>query len=197
MKVIIIVVAIISFAVFMIQGVTIKSSNDIEQYAYVVEREIGSVEIRQYEDAVFSSVNLTDSTYANGASKGFRILAGYIFGGNDKSENIAMTSPVVMEMGSQMKMSFMVPSALNVDSLPKPNDGRVFQEKVPGSKMAVIRFSGWANDEKIEEHKRELIKVLQDNQIAFEGPFLFMGYNPPYQMVNRRNEVAVRVEILK
>ena len=197
MKVIIILIVIIIFAVFMIQGVTIKSSNDIEQYAYVVEREIGSVEIRQYEDAVFSSVNLTDSTYADGASKGFRILAGYIFGGNDKSESIAMTSPVVMEMGSQMKMSFMVPSALNVDSLPKPNDGRVFQEKVPGSKMAVIRFSGWANDEKIEEHKRELIKVLQDNQIAFEGPFLFMGYNPPYQMVNRRNEVAVRVEILK
>ncbi len=193
MKVIIILIVIIIFAVFMIQGVTIKSSNDIEQYAYVVEREIGSVEIRQYEDAVFSSVNLADSTYADGASKGFRILAGYIFGGNDKSESIAMTSPVVMEMGSQMKMSFMVPSALNVDSLPKPNDGRVFREKVPGSKMAVIRFSGWANDEKIEEHKRELIKVLQDNQIAFEGPFLFMGYNPPYQMVNRRNEVAVRV----
>jgi hypothetical protein len=197
MKVIIILVIIIIFAVFMIQGVTIKSSNDIEQYAYVVEREIGSVEIRQYEDAVFSSVNLTDSTYADGASKGFRILAGYIFGGNDKGESIAMTSPVVMEMGSQMKMSFMVPSALNVDSLPKPNDGRVFQEKVPGSKMAVIRFSGWASDDKIEEHKKELIKVLQDNQIAFEGPFLFMGYNPPYQMVNRRNEVAVRVEILK
>ena len=197
MKVIIILIVIIIFAVFMIQGVTIKSSNDIEQYAYVVEREIGSVEIRQYEDAVFSSVNLTDSTYADGASKGFRILAGYIFGGNDKSESIAMTSPVVMEMGSQMKMSFMVPSALNVDSLPKPNDGRVFQEKVPGSKMAVIRFSGWASDDKIEEHKIELIKVLQDNQIAFEGPFLFMGYNPPYQMVNRRNEVAVRVKSIE
>lgn len=197
MKVIIILVIIIIFAVFMIQGVTIKSSNDIEQYAYVVEREIGSVEIRQYEDAVFSSVNLTDSTYADGASKGFRILAGYIFGGNDKSESIAMTSPVVMEMGSQMKMSFMVPSALNVDSLPKPNDGRVFQEKVPGSKMAVIRFSGWASDDKIEEHKQQLIQVLKDNQISYQEPFLFMGYNPPYQLVNRRNEVAVRVKSIE
>ena len=195
MKVIIILIVVIVFALIMVQGFTVKSSGDVEQYAYTVERKIGEVEIRQYEDAVFSSVELTDSTYADGASKGFRILAGYIFGGNDKSESIAMTSPVVMEMGSQMKMSFMVPSALNVDSLPKPNDGRVFQEKVPGSKMAVIRCSGWANDEKIEEHKRELIKVLQDNQIAFEGPFLFMGYNPPYQMVYRRNEVAVRVVV--
>ena len=197
MKIIIILIVVIVFALIMVQGFTVKSSGDVEQYAYTVERKIGEVEIRQYEDAVFSSVNLTDSTYADGASKGFRILAGYIFGGNDKSESIAMTSPVVMEMGSQMKMSFMVPSALNVDSLPKPNDGRVFQEKVPGSKMAVIRFSGWASDEKIEKHKDELIKVLQDNQIAFEGPFLFMGYNPPYQMVNRRNEVAVRVKSIE
>jgi hypothetical protein len=193
MKVIFILVVVIIFAIFMIQAVTEKSSNKIEQYAYVVEREIGEVEIRQYEDAVFSSVKLNDSTYANSANQGFRILAGYIFGGNDKGQSIAMTSPVVMEMGKEMKMSFMVPSAMNMDSLPKPNDGRVYQEKVKGSKMAVIQFGGWASDEKIEKHKQELIRVLQENNITLEGPFLYMGYNPPYQLVNRRNEVAVRV----
>jgi hypothetical protein len=193
MKVIIILVVVVIFAIFMIQSVTMKSSNKIEQYAYTVEREIGEVEIRQYEDAVFSSVMLNDSTYAGGSSKGFRILAGYIFGGNDKGQSIAMTSPVVMEMGKEMKMSFMVPAGMNMDSLPKPNDGRVYQEKVPGSKMAVVRFGGWSNDEKIEKHKQELIRVLQENNIPFEGPFLYMGYNPPYQLVGRRNEVAVRV----
>jgi hypothetical protein len=193
MKVIIILVVVVIFAIFMIQSVTMKSSNKIEQYAYTVEREIGEVEIRQYEDAVFSSVMLNDSTYAGGASKGFRILAGYIFGGNDKGQSIAMTSPVVMEMGKEMKMSFMVPAGMNMDSLPKPNDGRVYQEKVPGSKMAVIRFGGWSSDEKIEEKKQELIRVLQENNIPFDGPFLYMGYNPPYQLVGRRNEVAVRV----
>jgi hypothetical protein len=193
MKVIIILVVVVIFAIFMIQSVTMKSSKKIEQYAYTVERQIGEVEIRQYEDAVFSSVMLNDSTYAGGSSKGFRILAGYIFGGNDKGQSIAMTSPVVMEMGKEMKMSFMVPSGMNMDSLPKPNDGRVYQEKVPGSKMAVIRFGGWSSDEKIEKHKQELIRVLQENNITFDGPFLYMGYNPPYQLVGRRNEVAVRV----
>ena len=193
MKVIIILVVVVIFAIFMIQSVTMKSSNKIEQYAYSVERGIGEVEIRQYEDAVFSSVMLKDSTYEGGASKGFRILAGYIFGGNDKGQSIAMTSPVVMEMGKEMKMSFMVPAGMNMDSLPKPNDGRVYQEKVPGSKMAVIRFGGWSSDEKIEAKKQELIRVLRENNIPFEGPFLYMGYNPPYQLVGRRNEVAVRV----
>ncbi len=90
-------------------------------------------------------------------------------------------------------MSFMVPAGMNMDSLPKPNDRRVYQEKVPGSKMAVVRFGGWSSDEKIEEKKQELIRVLQENNIPFEGPFLYMGYNPPYQLVGRRNEVAVRV----
>ncbi len=193
MKVIIILVVVVIFAIFMIQSVTMKSSNKIEQYAYTVEREIGEVEIRQYEDAVFSSVMLKDSTYEGGASKGFRILAGYIFGGNDRGQSIAMTSPVVMEMGKEMKMSFMVPAGMNMDSLPKPNDRRVYQEKVPGSKMAVVRFGGWSSDEKIEEKKQDLIRVLQENNIPFEGPFLYMGYNPPYQLVGRRNEVAVRV----
>ena len=194
MKVIIILISIIVFAIIMLQGVTERSSNKIEQYAYTVEKELDGVEIRQYEDAVFSSVKLKDSTYANSANQGFRILAGYIFGGNDKGQSIAMTSPVVMEMGKEMKMSFMVPSAMNMDSLPQPNDGRVYQEKVKGSKMAVIRFGGWASDEKIEKKKSELIQILKDNQITFEGPFLYMGYNPPYQLVNRRNEVAVRVK---
>ena len=150
--------------------------------------------------AVSGSANLTlngnavaASAYANSANKGFRILAGYIFGGNDKGQSIAMTSPVVMEMGKEMKMSFMVPSAMNMDSLPQPNDGRVYQEKVKGSKMAVIRFGGWASDEKIEEQKKKLIDVLNDNGLSYEEPFLYMGYNPPYQLVNRRNEVGVRV----
>lgn len=193
MKVIIILIIVVIFAIFMIQAITEKSSNKIEQYAYVVERVIRDVEIRQYEDAVFSSVKLNDSTYANSANQGFRILAGYIFGGNDKGQSIAMTSPVVMEMGKEMKMSFMVPSAMNMDSLPQPNDGRVYQEKVKGSKMAVIRFGGWASDEKIEEQKKKLIDVLNDNGLSYEEPFLYMGYNPPYQLVNRRNEVGVRV----
>jgi hypothetical protein len=61
--------------------------------------------------------------------------------------------------------------------------------------MAVIQFGGWSSDEKIEEHKQQLIQVLKDNQISYQEPFLFMGYNPPYQLVNRRNEVAVRLVV--
>ena len=193
MKVIIIVIIAILFAVFMIQAYTSKSSNDIEQYRYKVIKQIDEVEIRSYESAVFSSVKMAPTTYEETASGGFRILAGYIFGGNDKGEKIAMTSPVIMEMGDSMKMSFMVPSDKEVNDLPKPNDPRVYQEKKDSTIMAAISFSGWASDEKIKQHIEELKATLEKHQIAYTGPFSYLGYNPPYQLVNRRNEVVVKV----
>lgn len=193
MKIIVIVVIAILFALFMIQAYTSKSSNDTEQYRYKVLQKLDEVEIRAYESAVFSSVKMASTTYEETASGGFRILAGYIFGGNDKGEKIAMTSPVIMEMGDSMKMSFMVPSDKDVDGLPKPNDPRVYQEKKDSTIMAAIAFGGWASDEKIQQHIAELKATLEKHQIAYEGPFSYLGYNPPYQLVNRRNEVVVRV----
>lgn len=171
-----------------------KSSNNIEQYKYTVIETFDGVELRKYEKALFSSVVLNDSAYDDSANSGFRILAGYIFGGNDRNEKIAMTSPVVMEMGDQMKMSFMVPSDKSQDELPKPNDSRVFQEERAESVMAAITFDGWASDDKIEKYKKELIDVLNSKGIKYQEPFMYMGYNPPYQLVNRRNEVVVRVK---
>jgi len=35
--------------------------------------------------------------------------------------------------------------------------------------------------------------TLEKHQIAYTGPFSYLGYNPPYQLVNRRNEVVVKV----
>lgn len=193
MKIFIVIVAIVLVAVLMIQGVTLKSSNDIEQYKYTVIETFDGVELRKYERALFSSVVLKDSAYDASANNGFRILAGYIFGGNDRNEKIAMTSPVVMEMGDQMKMSFMVPSDKALDNLPRPNDSRVFQEERAETVMAAITFDGWASDEKIEKYKKELIEVLSNKGMRYHEPFMYMGYNPPYQLVNRRNEVVVRV----
>lgn len=174
MKVIIILIVVIIFAVFMIQAYTSKSTNDIEQYRYRVLNTIDNVEIRSYESAVFSSVKMSSSTYEESASGGFRILAGYIFGGNETGQKIAMTSPVIMEMGDSMKMSFMVPSDQDINGLPKPNDARVFQEKKDSTVLAAIAFNGWASDEKIQSHISELKAVLEKHQIAYEGPFSYL-----------------------
>jgi hypothetical protein len=60
--------------------------------------------------------------------------------------------------------------------------------------MASIRFDGFANDEKIEKYKGKLRGYLENKGISYTEPFIYLGYNPPYQMVNRRNEVIVQID---
>ena len=63
--------------------------------------------------------------------------------------------------------------------------------------MAAIRFGGWANDERIKEHQEKLIQLLKSQKLEHTGKFVFFGYNPPYTVVGRRNEVAVELTNFK
>lgn len=173
-----------------------SSMSKIEKHNYTVVKKYDNFEVRDYESALFSSVVLSDSTYENSSSKGFRILAGYIFGGNENGEKIAMTSPVAMELGDSMKMSFMVPTRYEEQDLPKPNNEKIFFERKKGSRMAAIRFGGWANDQRIEKYKNKLIEALKKEGISHSGNFVYLGYNPPYALIARRNEVVVELRNL-
>ena len=117
-------------ALFVIlQAFITKSTRDTEQHKYVVLKKYEHFEVRQYAPAVFSTVKMAKGTYKESSSKGFRILASYIFGGNDKSQSIAMTSPVRMEMDDSMKMAFMVPTSMKQEDLPQPSDRQIQFEK--------------------------------------------------------------------
>ena len=180
--------------VFIVSQAFISGSmSKIEKYKYTVLKEFDDFEVRQYEAAMFSSVKMNAKTYEETSSSGFRVLAGYIFGGNDKNEKIAMTSPVVMEMGDTTKMSFMVPSNLKENELPKPNNGRIYFEKQAPKVMAAIRFGGWANDDRIEKYKQKLSLELEKQGLKHTGKFNYLGYNPPYALIARRNEVVVEL----
>jgi hypothetical protein len=180
--------------VFIVSQAFISGSmSKIEKYKYTVLKEFDDFEVRQYEAAMFSSVKMNAKTYEETSSSGFRVLAGYIFGGNEKNEKIAMTSPVVMEMGDTTKMSFMVPSNLKENELPKPNNGRIYFEKQAPKVMAAIRFGGWANDDRIEKYKQKLSLELEKQGLKHTGKFNYLGYNPPYALIARRNEVVVEL----
>ncbi|MFN4123400.1 MAG: SOUL family heme-binding protein [Flavobacteriales bacterium] len=166
----------------------------IEQYEYEIIKSFDDFEIRKYKPAIFSSIQLNASSYSETSSKGFRQLAGYIFGDNEREQKIAMTSPVAMEIDSHTKMMFMVPSAYKLEDLPKPNNQNIRFEQHDSKYMAAIRFGGWANDERIAKYERKLAEALQREGIKAKGKFLYFGYNPPYELVNRRNEVVIEIE---
>ena len=81
-----------------IQIFAMNGQKNIEMYTYQVNKKYDTFEIRNYEATLFTSVKLSTKGYKNSSSKGFSILAGYIFGKNKRNEKIAMTSPVTMTL---------------------------------------------------------------------------------------------------
>jgi hypothetical protein len=105
-----------------------------------------------------------------------------------------MTAPVIMEFGDNTKMSFVMPSQYKMGDLPQPNSSEVKLVKAAPKKFAVLRFSGFASDEKINRKKELLREALKKEQINTKGEFSYLGYNAPWDLFGRRNEVAVEVE---
>jgi hypothetical protein len=136
------------------------------------------------------------NTYKEMAYPGFRKLAGYIFGGNEQNQKIAMTAPVHMQMtDSGSTMSFVMPSGFNKENLPSPIDSSVKIQMSSEEHVAAITFGGYSNDKKIKSYSETLRKLLNENGIKHSDNFRFLGYNPPYQFWDRKNEIIVQVDI--
>ena len=186
------IICLVAFSI--VQLYSMSTQKGIETYPYEVVKQYQSFEVRSYEASLFTSVKLPTNQYEKASSNGFSILAGYIFGGNDKQEKIAMTSPVSMSLEDSMTMMFMVPKELDKTKLPKPNQKSIEFIEEPAKTMAAIAFGGWANDDKIEKNKVKLIEALKREGISHTKRFYYFGYNPPYEVVNRRNEVLVELD---
>ena len=194
MKIITIALVSILLIFTFIQLYFIHLQRNIETYPYVVKKKYKQFEIRSYETTLFTSVKLSTKGYKNSSSKGFSILAGYIFGNNERSEKIAMTSPVSMSLEDSTTMMFMVPKKLKKDLLPKPNQTGIEFKQEPAKTLAAIRFSGWANDTKIEKYKQHLKAALDAEGIKYTNQFYFFGYNAPFEILNRKNEILVELQ---
>jgi hypothetical protein len=188
---ILILILVIGFVV--VQLFALKSQHNIETHAFTVKEKYDTFEIRTYEKALFTSVQLPNNSFKDAASNGFSVLAGYIFGGNNKNEKIAMTSPVKMSIQDSMTMFFMVPHEFKKETLPLPNDSNIEFKEEAEKTVAAIGFGGWANAKKIDHYKRELRTALEAKHISYSNQFFYLGYNAPYEVFNRKNEIIVEL----
>jgi hypothetical protein len=95
---------------------------------------------------------------------------------------------------SASTMSFLMPSSYNESNLPKPNDPNVVIKSTADEYIAVIRFGGYASDKDLKFYSEKLQNLLKENGIRSFGNYRFLGYNPPYQFIGRRNEIIVAVD---
>ena len=182
---------ILSVLIFINSFLNLNAMAQTEKQQYSLLHKNGAFEIRRYEPAVMASVEMP-GTYSNMSSTGFRELAGYIFGGNQEKKKIAMTAPVHVAMSdSTSTMSFVMPSVYEIDDLPVPLSEDIRLHETGMAITASISFGGYANDKKIEQKTEELRHLLRSRGIHYKDDFRFLGYNPPYRIINRQNEIVV------
>ena len=190
-------IAIITVLVILVvfQSFMAISTNRTEKQAYKVIKKEDDFEIRYYPPATFATIQSSAKNYRELSGNGFRKIAGYIFGNNESSAKIAMTTPVHMDISDEgSSMSFVMPSAYDMNNLPRPNDANVQLHQTAGEYVAAIAFGGFANDGSIKKYAAELETALGKKGIKSIGHFRYLGYNPPYQLVGRKNEIIVTVE---
>ena len=170
----------------------------------------GNFEVRDYPALVVAEVAVSGEQ-KEAANKGFRLLAGYIFGGNKRRQSIAMTAPVAQEPISEKiamtapvtqinnagiwTVRFTMPSAYTLATLPEPNDPQVRLRSLPPERFAVLRFSGLAGKSDVEANSEVLIAATIAHHLRPIGQVTLAQYNPPWTLwFMRRNEVMISVE---
>ncbi|HQA75411.1 heme-binding protein [Flavobacterium sp.] len=192
MKIALVVTGTLVGLFILFQIYTSMASKKTETQAYKVIKVEKEFEIRFYPSTTIAMITSSAKTYKELGSSGFTKLAKYIFGGNNENKQIAMTSPVHMDIGDSIStMAFVMPSNFNKDNLPKPNNSDIVIETSKPEYVAVITFGGFANTTSINKHKAILENALIEKGLTFYGNFRFLGYNPPFQIFGRRNEVIV------
>jgi hypothetical protein len=194
MKTFLIILGSLAVLFIIFQAYTTMATNKSEEQPYKVIKTEKDFEIRFYPSVTMATITSSAKSYKELGSSGFRKLAGYIFGGNDAKKQIAMTAPVHMDINDSISsMSFVMPSTYNADNLPKPIDAAVNIKKTADEYVAAIKFGGFASDSDITNHTETLKNALKAAEISYYGNFRYLGYNPPYQLVGRRNEVIINV----
>ena len=132
----------------------------------------------------------------------FGKLAKYINGENDQKVKIAMTAPVLVtvEMSQDKNNSldvqmhfFVSPTNLTV---PKPTGDKVTLISYPKICVYVRVFRGFQMgiDKKLVYQRNLLTKALDKVGLQYEkGALFYAGYDSPWKLYNRHNEVMVQV----
>lgn len=171
----------------------------------------GDFEVRDYPALVVAEVTV-DGDQKDASSKGFRLLAAYIFGANKKRQSIAMTAPVAQQAVSEKiamtspvaqtqsaagtwVVRFTMPAVWTLQTLPVPDDSRVKLRNTDPARFAVLRFSGLAKPDDVATKSNDLLALVKSHDLHPIGRVSLAQYNPPWTLwFMRRNEVMVEIE---
>jgi hypothetical protein len=184
-----------------------------ESPKYDVIHEDGELEIRRYA-AQLRAKTFAPGDYTASMEAGCARLLSFISGNNDggtrlrpsksamrpdmNGEHIAMTTPVLQaSVEGGWMVAFILPRKYSYSTAPRPLDAEVELEQVPPQTMAILRYSGQVDEQRIQRKFRELRGWVQSIGWRSISEPLAAQYDPPFTIpFLKRNEVLVRAEPL-
>jgi effector-binding domain-containing protein len=88
-----------------------------------------------------------------------------------------------------------MPSKYTLETLPTPNNSDVTLKPMSTKKVAVLRYTGYTPEAKVESKKAELLKYLERDNKEIVSDISSAQYNPPLSFpFVRRNEIIVEIK---
>ena len=184
------------------------ATSHVEEPSFTLAQTIAELEIRDYAPTIVAEVDVPGDALGSRFS-GFYPLADYIFAKDRSGAEIAMTAPVTQAPREKIAMTapvtqqgdadgwriaFTMPASYSMATLPPPANPNVRLEEQPARRMAVIRFSGTADDAVMRRQSERLLAAVSRAGMQAVGAPVFAFYDPPWTLAFfRRNEVMVEV----
>jgi len=194
----------------------------IEEPKYEVLMTDGAYEVRKYAPFLVAET-LVEGDMDEASSKGFRLIADFIFGNNQvarssEGEKIAMTAPVTLEPQSvkiamtapvtlepqqesvnmqtakQWIVKFVMPSQYTMATIPKPKNSAVNLKEIPSKYYAVLKYSGFNTLSKVQTKSIDVKEWVRVKNLKMIGSPQLSRYDPPWTLpMLRRNEIMIEV----
>ena len=200
----------------------IKPAMAIEEPKYEVVTADAQFEVRHYAPILIAET-FVEGDMDTASSKGFRLIADFIFGNNlssdtDKKSKIAMTAPVTVEPQSSKiamtapvtvepqaaessmktaktwRINFVMPSQYTLATIPKPKNNAVTLREVPSKYFIVHKYSGFNTISRVQAKTDEAVEWATKRSYKIIGTPQLSRYDPPWTLpMFRRNEIMIEI----
>ena len=194
----------------------------IEEPKYEVIVSDAQFEVRHYAPVLIAET-IVEGDMDTASSKGFRLIADFIFGNNlssdtDKKSKIAMTAPVTVEPQSSKiamtapvtvepqaaesnmktaktwRINFVMPSQYTLANIPKPKNNAVSLREVPSKYFIVHKYSGFNTVSRVQTKTDETVEWAIKRSYKMIGTPQLSRYDPPWTLpMFRRNEIMLEI----
>lgn len=188
-------------------GVVVLAKSQLDRFFleapdYEVVERLNGLEVRLYSARNVAETTVNVRTFDEARTQGFQRLADYLFGENVPGEKLAMTVPVSLarkgsrrdgerlqmttpvtlvptQSASGYVMQFQMPKGRQLSSLPRPKDPRISLRRLPEELVAVLRFRGSYDSDRIAEREREFLYRMEAAGLVPGSEPTFAGYDSP------------------